>query len=334
VVLSLPLFVPALRAGIRLRPTLRFDPGVARRVRTLAAAGLAGLLAQQVLVLVTLRVANSSGGTGAINVYQYVQAVYLLPYAVLAVPLATAAFPTLSSQFAAGDAGGYGRTLLRSTRLVVVVSVAGAAVLVAVAPAVGGLFAALDVGGAGLSSMPVALTAFAPGLVGFALIAHLGRALFASGHAAWAARSTVAGWLSAVVLSLVLVRVLDADGDVERTLVALGLASSLGMSVAGVALWVGAARIRVGSGSTSNQLRSSLPVVGAFLLVAVVALLAGRWVTDLVLEPGIAGALVAGVVGSVLAGGLLVVGLAVVDREDLRTLLRRGARAGEGGTRA
>ena len=67
------------------------------------------------------------------------QAVYLLPYAVLAVPLATAAFPTLSSQFAGGDGRGVRRgRCVRSTRLVVVVSLAGAAVLVAVAPAVGG----------------------------------------------------------------------------------------------------------------------------------------------------------------------------------------------------
>ncbi|GAA4353358.1 murein biosynthesis integral membrane protein MurJ [Angustibacter luteus] len=325
VVLSLPLLIPTWRARIRLRPTLRFDPGVARRVRRLAAAGLAGLLAQQVLVLVTLRLANSHGGTGTINVYQYVQAVYLLPYAVLAVPLATAAFPSLSSQFAGGDGPAYARTLLRSTRLVVVVSLAGAAVLVAVAPAVGGFFSALDVAGAGLSAMPVALTAFAPGLVGFALIAHLGRALFAAGHSAWAARSTVAGWLCAVVLSLVLVPALGGDGDVQATLLALGLASSLGMTVAGVALWVGAARVRVGETNAAAALRSSLPVLGAFLLVAVIALVAGRIITDRVLDPGIPGALVAGVVGSVLAGGVLVVGLAVVDREDLRTLLRRGA---------
>jgi hypothetical protein len=73
-------------------------------------------------------------------------------------------------------------------------------------------------------------------------------------------------------------------------------------------------------------------VVGAFLLVALVALLAGRMATDRVLEPGIAGALLAGVVGSVLSGGVLVVGLVVVDREDLRALLRRGARSGEGGS--
>ena len=116
----------------------------------------------------------------------------------------------------------------------------------------------------------------------------------------------MAGWLSAVVLSLVLVRVVGADGDVQRTLVALGLASSAGMTVAGGGP-VGGRGPAPGRcrRRPAEPLRSSLPVVGAFLLVAVVALLAGRLVTDAVLEPGIAGALVAGVVGSVLAGGLV-----------------------------
>src|SRR5690606_26280852 len=42
--LSLPLLVPVRRSGVRLRPTLRFPAGTGRRVRSLAAAGLGGLL--------------------------------------------------------------------------------------------------------------------------------------------------------------------------------------------------------------------------------------------------------------------------------------------------
>ena len=48
VVLSLPLVLPLHRAGIRLRPTFTFPAGAARRVRSLAGAGLLALLAQQV----------------------------------------------------------------------------------------------------------------------------------------------------------------------------------------------------------------------------------------------------------------------------------------------
>ncbi len=104
VALSLPLLVPVRRAGVRLRPTLRFPPGTAAGVRALATAGVAALLAQQAAVVVVLAVTTRIGGVGAINVYQqYGQAVYLLPYAVLAVPVATAAFPRLARQAADGD---------------------------------------------------------------------------------------------------------------------------------------------------------------------------------------------------------------------------------------
>src|SRR5665811_86333 len=97
VALSLPLLVPVHRAGIRLRPTWTFPVGVAGRARALAGAGLLALVAQQIAVLVTLWVSQHRGGTGTLNVYTYVQAVYLLPYAVLAVPIATAAFPALAT---------------------------------------------------------------------------------------------------------------------------------------------------------------------------------------------------------------------------------------------
>jgi putative peptidoglycan lipid II flippase len=326
VVLSLPLLVPAYRAGVRLRPTLRFDPGVASHARRLAAAGLAGLVAQQLLVLVTVRLANASGGTGALNVYQYVQAVYLLPYAVLAVPLATAAFPTLSGQVAAGEGEGYSRTLTRSTRVVVLVAVAGASVLAAAAPAVGRLFAVLDAGGAALTALPLALTAFAPGLVGFALIAHLGRALFAAGRATFAARATVAGWLVAVVASLVLVPALAGTGDgaATATLFGLGLASSLGMTVAGGLLLLGAARTEVAGTSARPQLEGSLPVLARVLAVALVGAAVGRLTTDRVMLDGALGAVGSGVLGSVATAAVLAAGLWVTDRDDLRGLLRRG----------
>jgi len=100
VALSLPLLVPVRRAGVRLRLTWRFPNGVARRAASLAGAGLVALLAQQAAVLATVWVTNYRSGNGTLNVYTYVQAVYLLPYAVLAVPVAISTFPTLAAQAA------------------------------------------------------------------------------------------------------------------------------------------------------------------------------------------------------------------------------------------
>ena len=106
VALSVPLLVPLRRAGVRLRPTLRFPDQASARVRRLAVAGLLALAGQQLATLVVIRLANDRGGPGTLNVFTYVQAVSLLPYAVLAVPLATAAFPTLAGQDAAEPSGG------------------------------------------------------------------------------------------------------------------------------------------------------------------------------------------------------------------------------------
>src|SRR4029453_1888699 len=114
---------------------------------------------------------------------EFAQAVYLLPYAVLAVPIATAAFPRLSAQAARGDRDAFPSTVAAPTRVVVLAGLGGTALLVAAAPAVQALFLALDRVGAGvLPALGATLTAFAPGLVGWALVAHLGRALYGGGH--------------------------------------------------------------------------------------------------------------------------------------------------------
>jgi putative peptidoglycan lipid II flippase len=332
--LSLPLLLPVHRSGVRLRATLSFPPGVAQRARRLAAAGVATLLAQQLTVIVTLWLANRRGGPAALNVYQYVQAVYVLPYAVLAVPLATSAFPRLAEHGGGADDAAYSSTLARSTRLVVLAALGGVALLVATAPAVGGFFSAIDAGrsgsGAGtgaaaLGGLAVALTAFAPGLWGFALIAHLGRALYADGHSRWAAGATATGWLVAAVGSVVVVLgLVDAGStDPKRTLLGLGLASTVGMTVAGVLLIWGVLRAR-GGASLAGLARALGVAVGA----AALALVVGRLVTDATLAAGVGRSLVAALLGSVVTTAVLAVVVLAADRGDARALLTRLAGGG------
>lgn len=331
-VLSLPLLVPTLRAGVRLRPTLRLPGAAAARARSLALAGLAGLVAQQALVAVTLWLTGRDGGTGTLNVYQYVQAVYLLPYAVLAVPLATAAFPRLSRSVAAGDVGAYAGTLARTTRLVVLVAAAGSAVLAAAAPAVGGVFAATDAGGGrgpgaqALAAFPATLTAFAPGLLGLALIAHLGRALFAAGRSRWAGAATAAGWAVAAVLSVVLVTAgtgTDTGTDPGRTLLGLGLASTAGMTVAGAALLLGAARVRLSGAVAGGAVAGAGRTLASAVLVGLVAAAVGRLATDAVGTSTLTRSLVAGVAGAAVTAVVLVAGWSLTSRAELVALCAR-----------
>ncbi|MFC7643057.1 hypothetical protein ACFQX6_20865 [Streptosporangium lutulentum] len=51
------------------------------------------LIAQQLALIIVIRLANDLGGKGAVGVYTYAWALYQLPLAVLAVPIATSSFP-------------------------------------------------------------------------------------------------------------------------------------------------------------------------------------------------------------------------------------------------
>lgn len=277
--LSAPLLVAAATAGIRLRPRWRLAPETAARAKTLAGAGVVALIAQQAMVVVTLAVANRSGGDGALVVQNYVQALYLLPYAVLAVPLATAAFPVLAASAAGTPAQQQSATatLAASLRAVVVLSSAAAAGMIAAAGPIGATFAAIDrdgEGSAALDAMPAALIAMVPGLVAFAGAAVALRALYARGDAMRAGLVMAAGWVVAALIPLL---VLGPQDGARRTLVVLGLASTLGMCTAGLGLLV---RVRRDWGAPALQgLPAAAALAGAALAAgAGVHLLArGHW---------------------------------------------------------
>ncbi len=269
--LSLPLLVPAARLGVRWRPTWRFPAGTGRRAGALAGAGVAVVAAQQVTTVVVLLLTNAAVGVAGITVWTYAQTAYLLPYAVLVVPLATVAFPRL-----AGDRAAATSVLRRATVLTVVASVTASLVLVAARREVGAAFLLLDAGADGpgrgaLAALPPTVALLAPGLVGYALLAVGTRALYASGSPGRAAATAAAGWGVAALLPLLT----TAPGsDVGATLVRLAAGSSVGMGVAGALVLLEVRRVwgapalagvgRAGAGA----LVGGLPVV---LLCEVVA---------------------------------------------------------------
>ena len=327
-VMSLSLLGPVLRTGVRLRPTLRFPPGVAVQARALALAGLGALVAQQVSVSVALVLANRYGQDGTFSVLLYTQAVYFLPYAVLAYPLATASLPRLAEHAARGQDDAFAGLTAGTTRTVLLVSAAGAGALLAVAPAVEQVFTPIADGS--VRGMSTALTAMAPGLLGFALILHLSRALYALHRGRTAVTATAAGWIVVAVTAAVLVPVLTAGGgDQVATLLGLGLASSVGMTVAGAGLLLGIVR------AAGRPAAVGVPRTLLVLLVALCASApAGRWVTDLLLGPvgtaGLGRAVAAAVVGAAVAVGL-VLGIALLgDRTVLVSLRTRDTPAAEG----
>ncbi len=325
--LSLPLIGPALGTGWRWTPTWRFPRGDARRAGSLASAGVVALVAQQTCVLVTIWVSNHRGGNGTLSVYQYIQAVYLLPYAVLAVPIATSAFPTLAHAAGAGVDGA--ATLARSVRAVVLFTALGSAALVAAARPVGTFFSSLDArkgGGrtssAALASLGDGLAAYAVGLVGFGVVALLTRAVYVRGRPRTAGLAVAGGWLVAAVVPLVVLR--DGAGATS-TLRTLGWSSSAGMTLS--ALVLGLVVHRAWGG---QALAGVTRACGAAVTGAVSGGLAGHLLAARVAGRGLWGAVGTGSLAAAIAVLVYVGVVLALDRsaarQSLAWLRRRGGR--------
>src|SRR5262249_57505446 len=109
------------RLRLRLRPTVQFPDGGGRRVRALAAVGVVAVVAQDASLVAVIVLANGHQGEGAVVLYNYGWQMFFVPYAVLALPIATSAFPLLS----AADGEEFDRTAASATRAAMLVSSLG-----------------------------------------------------------------------------------------------------------------------------------------------------------------------------------------------------------------
>lgn len=316
-----PMLVPVHRLGVRIRPTLTFPPGVGRRLAALAFAGVGSLVAQQLSVVVIMLVAFARGGGGAYSVYVWSQQVYLLPYAVLVVPLATSTFPRLSARAASGDLPAYARMASGTTRAVLVAAALGGAALAAAAPAVGDIFGAVSDDPRGFPTLAPTVTLMMPGLLGFAVMFHASRALYALERGRSAIAANVAGWGTVAVAAPVLGALLVPDGaDPAGALAAVAIAGSVGMLVGGVVAVV-LLRRATGRPATAGLARTA----GVVVLGGAAGAVVGRWVVDAVTSLGGHGVVTA--VGAAAGGGiiaaLVVLGaMLALDRATLRDFRR------------
>lgn len=282
VAMTLPLIYPVWKLGVRLRPTFQLAPTHRRRALKLGASGLGALLAQQLSVVVSLWLMRRWGEGGTVAVFQYVQAVYWLPYAILAYPLATAAFPKLSQLGEDGVSEAFQATCAWATRRVLAAALVGAALLAAAAPLAQAFFDVLTP----VPGMGRALFIIAPALVGFALLYHGQRVLYAvmATRSAW--QVGVAAWVSVALAAVVATRLFTAGGHAsqpaaswtvinpsgwsagEQALAGIAVGHTVGMLVAaggvGIAIYrqVGAAGL---TGVGGNLWRLSLALVPASL---------------------------------------------------------------------
>jgi putative peptidoglycan lipid II flippase len=315
--LALTALVPVWRLGLRVRPALRFPPGVARRAVALAAAGLAALTAQDISVLVVTRLANGQGGSGAVVLYGYGWQIFTAAYAVLAVPIAISAFPVLSARRGPGfDGTEFDATAAGAARAVLLASGAGAALLAGAAVPVARVFASA---GSQVTPLAVALAAFAPGLLGYGLAACQTRVLLADGRNRTAAVIMSAGWLLVIAADVAAVLLVPARWVVP----VLAGGNTLGLVVAGLAGLIAVRRAR-GPAAVAGTARAGLAALAGAVAGAVSAGAVSAVVPVSGALPNVALAAAAALVA--VAGFAAVAFL--IDRDDLGTvaarLLRRG----------
>ena len=301
--------VPVTRLHLRLRPVLRFPAGVGVRVRSLAVAGIATLIAQDASVAVVIVLANSRGGRGALVLYSFAWAVFFVPYAVLAVPIATSAFPELSVRADTFDA-----TTATSTRAVTMASWLGVAGMAGACLPLARVFQSHIGQAADARMLAIALATFAPGLVGYGLTANLSRVLYAAGRSSASALAVSGGWLLVIVADLLIVPFVPSSQVVAW----LGVGTTIGLTGSGVALLVLVWRFR-----GPAALRGCIRAGGAGLAGALAGTAAGLGVAFGVpvsgFLPNVGVTLLAS--GAVLVAFLAVV--ALTDGGDLRAVVRR-----------
>ncbi len=322
VVLSLCLVPAVLRLGLSWRPTLRFSDGLRRQLISLAWVGVLTVVAQQLGYALTIALVNWHTAAGALVLFSQAQTMYLLPWAVLAVPVATSAYPALATASAAGDLDGFRDTLARATRGVLLLSGLGAAGLATLAWPAAWVYAHTAGQPAQVPGLARAMVAFAPGLLGYGLFALHSRALYAHRQNRAAAQATIAGW-GAVALVSVAVALLLPTGD---RVAALAGANSVGMLVLGCVLLVLVAW-RCGTGALAGTGRAG----GVTLLAGTLATLAGIGARALLPTrdgwfPVLGTAVLSGALVALVYAAVAVLG----DRPAARALLRR-ARPVEGG---
>ena len=303
--------VPTLRLRLRLRPTLRFPPGVARQASGLAMVGVVELIVIDLANLVGIDLANGRGETGAIVIFNYASQVFNTVAAVLALSIVTSAFPVLSAR----DGPVFARTCAGSTRAILLMSWLGTAAMAAITvPAAHVLARQPDQ----VPELVQGFALFAPGIAGTAVVANLARVMLALGRLKAATMALAGSWLLVIVAAVALVELAPA----RLVVAALALANTIGQSLLAVPLVIATRRIcgRAAVEGTGHAALAGLAagVVGAAVGVAVSLVGSGG---GKLLAAGVA------VVAATCATAAFGVVAFVLDRGDLRAVVRRLRRA-------
>jgi len=250
--------VPTWRLHLRLRPALRFPPGVARRAGGLAMVGVIELIVNDISSVVVIALANGRGPTGALVIFNYSWQVFSTVNAVLAVSITVSTFPVLASR----DGPDFDRTSAGSTRAIVLASCLGTAVIAAVSLPAAHILAKQP---NQVSQLVLTFVMFAPGLAGIGVIANLARVMLAIGRLKVAAVAVAGSWVLVIVAQVTLAELVPS----RLVVPALALATAIGQTAAAVPLVFVTRRIR-GKRAVQGIARAALAGLAAAAAGAVV----------------------------------------------------------------
>ena len=256
-----PIIV-AVRGGTSLRPRFDWHHPRVRRIARLGGWAAGFLAATNALLGVVLVLANRvEGGVVAWNLGF---TIFLLPHALVALPVLTALFPTMSRHAAGGNDVAYQRAVASGIRgIAYLVLPAGALMLALSLP----LARVLQVGafhGSGIGEVAGAVAAFGPGLIGYGIFLFLARALYATGDTRTPTLVNLGVVVGAAVAMIISFAVVHGDGRIA----ALAAAHSAAYVVGSVVLFRVVRARSAGSGDGLGALGRSL---GASIAGAVVA---------------------------------------------------------------
>lgn len=320
--MALSVAIPAVRHGLRLRWRWVLPRSMAKRAWALAGAGVVAVAAQQGVIALILVLAARAGGTGTLPLFQYSQAVYLLPFAILMVPVMTSVFPHLSELRLVGDAHSFSTIARGSMITVVTLGAVGASALWGAALGIDSFFSAID--RSAITGVGSGTAALALGLVAYGIIMHATRILNAQLLAAQALVVGAVPWI--IAAGLIIFTVLTAPTrrtPDAATLFSLCIAAGMLVGAAAAVVFL---EERVLFVKDAVQVRRAMFVATAASIVSsVLTLVLSRLALPLYSGPWSSmfiGALF-GMVGALLCTGVI----ALCDRSQARLVVAKAKNA-------
>ncbi len=209
ILLQWPVLV---REGFRYRPSFDWSDPELRRVAVLMGPSIVGLAAVQVNLFVNSILATSEG-TGAVSWLSYAFRLMYLPIGLFGVSIATAAIPGISTLAAREETTAMRGAISRGLRMMLMLNIPATLGLVALArPVVGLIFERGEFSSADTNATAIALTFYAPGLIGYSFVKLASPAFYALHDSRTPVLVSILTMLLNILLNVTLVNVMGYPG--------------------------------------------------------------------------------------------------------------------------